>query len=136
MMTKKKIMIVEDERIIAEDLKMMLENFGYDIVCVSSTGNQAIESVMQYDIDLVTMDINLGEGMSGLEAAKKLFKEHDIPIVFISAYASNKIFEDAKISCPYGYIIKPFIEKELKAALEIIFYKIDMRRRNSLYGHF
>ena len=125
-MSKKKIMVVEDERIIAEDLKMMLENFGYEVVCVASNGQQAIDSVMQYNIDLVTMDINLGEGMDGLETAKRLFKEHDIPIVFISAYANDKIFENAKVSSPYGYLIKPFIEKELKAALEIIFYKIDM----------
>jgi len=125
-MAKNKIMIVEDERLIAEDLKIMLEEFGYSVVYIATNGKEALEQVVNYDLDLVTMDINLGKGMDGVETATALYRNQGIPIVFISAYANESILKEAKKANPYGYIIKPFIEKELKASIQMVFYKIEM----------
>lgn len=128
-MTKKRILIVEDERIIAEDLKMTLENFGYEVIDIISNGEDAIKTAGETRPDLVLMDIVLEGKMCGSEAAEIIHHEFGTPIIFLTAYADENTITMAKASEPYGYLIKPFEERELKATIEMFFYKIDLEKK-------
>ncbi len=123
MSVKKRILIVEDERIIAEDIKRTLKNFGYDVIKIVSSGPLAIETTLAEKPDLVLMDIMLEGKMSGIVAADTIRKQMDIPIIYLTAYADENTLKEAKITQPFGYIIKPFEERELHATLEMAFYR-------------
>ncbi len=122
-MEKKRVLIVEDEMIVAQDIRYAVETCGYAVVAVVHSGEEAIEWAAKSHPDLVLMDIMLEKDMDGLEAAEKIHSNLDIPIVFLTAFANDQTLQSAKISEPYGYLIKPFIERELKATLEMAFYK-------------
>jgi len=122
-MYKKKILIVENERIIAEDLKRILLGFGYDVIEMAATGLNAINIAQTMKPDLILMDIILEGTMDGVEAAEQIRDKCDIPVVYLTAYADKKTLEIAKVSGPFGYLIKPFEEKELYATIEMAFYK-------------
>jgi len=125
-MAKAQILIVEDERIVAEDIKQSLESLGYIVCAVASSGEEAIKKAEEYNPDLVLMDIVLKGEMDGIEAATKIRSHFKIPIVYLTAYADEKTLERAKLTEPFGYIIKPFDERELHTAIEIAFYKSKM----------
>jgi two-component system NtrC family sensor kinase len=125
---KKRVLIVEDEMIVAQDIRHAVEACGHDVVDVVHSGENAIESATKSHPDLVLMDIMLEKGMDGLEAAEKIHSSLDIPIVFLTAYANDQTLQSAKISEPFGYLIKPFIERELKATLEMAFYKHEIEQ--------
>ncbi len=132
-MEKRRILIVEDEMIVAQDIRHAVEACGYTVVAVIHSGEEAIEWAAKSHPDLVLMDIMLEKDMDGLEAAEKIHSSLDIPIIFLTAYANDQTLQSAKISEPFGYLIKPFIERELKATLEIAFYKHELEQelRNS-----
>jgi signal transduction histidine kinase len=113
------ILIVEDEAIIADTLATRLTKMGYQVVDTIDTGEDAIEISIQKKPDLVLMDIMLAGDMDGIEAAQRIYHILSIPIVFLTAYADEKTLEKAKITKPFGYIVKPFKEQELKATIEI-----------------
>jgi PAS domain S-box-containing protein/putative nucleotidyltransferase with HDIG domain len=124
-----RILVVEDERIIAEDIQSTLINFQYEIIGILSTGEEAIELLKKEKADLILMDIMLEGEMNGLQTAEYIHQHHVVPIVFLTAYANEKIFAGAAASDPYGYLLKPFEERELHATIEMAFYKFKMEQK-------
>lgn len=122
-MERKKILIVEDERLIAEDIRRTLVNLDYDIVALISEGEIAVEKARELVPDLVLMDIMLEGEMDGIEAAEQIHRELDIPIIFLTAYSNEKTLSAATTAEPFGYILKPFEERELYATVEMAIYK-------------
>jgi PAS domain S-box-containing protein len=129
-------MIVEDDRIIAEDIKITLEKFGYNVSSITAFGEDAIKRAKVEKPDLVLMDIILKGKMTGIEAVKKIISKENIPVVFLTAYADKKTIEKVKLTGPFGYIIKPFEENELFSIIEIALYKhqleSQLRRRDAI----
>ncbi|HEY9782527.1 MAG TPA: response regulator [Leptolyngbyaceae cyanobacterium] len=123
------ILIVEDENIVAKDIETRLKKFGYQVFGLVSTGEEAIKKVTEKAPDLVLMDIRLKGKMDGVETAQLIHQNFDIPVIFITANADEKTLERAKITEPFGYIIKPFKEKELKTTIEITLNKYQMERK-------
>jgi putative two-component system response regulator len=118
-MEKKKIMVVEDERIVARDLARQLTDLGYDVVATVYSGEEAVEKAGDFHPDLVLMDIVLTGKMDGIQAAEKIKATADIPVVYLTAYADEKTFGRAKISGPSGYILKPVEKKQLQVTIEL-----------------
>ena len=123
MMPETKILIVEDEKILAMGLKNKLEKLGYIITGLASSGNEAIESVKSIQPDIVLMDIILKGEMDGIDTAKFIVNLYDIPIIYLTAYADDETLARAEKTCPYGYILKPYKENELKANIKMALYK-------------
>jgi PAS domain S-box-containing protein len=117
------ILIVEDERIVAEDLRETLKNFEYRVVAIAVSGEIAIEKVNELLPDLILMDIHLAGKMNGIEAAIEILKHHDIPLIFLTAFADKELVSRAKLAGPYGYLLKPYDEQELRISIEIALYK-------------
>ncbi len=123
MTQKAKILIVEDEGIIAEDLKASLKDTGYNVVGVATNGKAAITEAATKNPDLVLMDIVLQGNMDGIQAAKKITELHNIPIIYLTAYSDEKMLERAKITQPSGYLLKPFRDRELHSTIEMALFK-------------
>jgi len=121
-MAKSNIMIVEDEWITADDLSMSLQSLGYTVTSMVSSGEEAIKKAEGDRPDLVLMDIVLKGEMDGIEAASQIRSCYNIPIIYLTAYADEKILERARITEPFGYIVKPFVNEDLKIAIEIALY--------------
>ncbi len=117
----KKVLIVEDEPVIADDIERSLETMGYTVTNKVTSGREAISEAEK--ADLVLMDIFLAGEMDGIEAAKKIHSELGKPVVFLTAYADNNILERAKEARPYGYVVKPYDERGLRATIEMALYK-------------
>lgn len=128
-MHKRKILVVEDEMIVAEDIKRTLVKLGYSVSAVVNTGRMAIRKAKKDKPDLVLMDIVLDDGIDGIEAAEQIRAKSNIPIVFLTAYADRATLERAKITEPYGYIVKPFSDKELHSTIEIALRKNQMEKK-------
>ena len=122
-MKDEKILVVEDERIIAIDLQRRLERFGYTVVGIAASGNQAIDLVKQHTPDIILMDIMLVGDIDGIETATIIKNDFAIPVIFLTAYSDEKTLERAKIAEPSGYILKPFKDKELYTTIDISLYK-------------
>ncbi len=122
-MSKKQILVVEDEAITAMDIQSTLQNFGYDVPCTVSSGQAAIKKAGENKPDLVMMDIVLKGEMDGVQAAEQIRSRFGIPVVYLTAYADDKTLKRAKITEPFGYIIKPFKGRELKITIEMALYK-------------
>lgn len=122
-MAKTNILVVEDESIVAKDIQHSLKKLGYLVVDLCSTGEQAIQSTEEKKPDLVLMDIMLKGEMSGIEAANVIRERYNIPVIFLTAYADESTFSKAKVTEPYGYIIKPFKEIDLHTSIEMALYK-------------
>ena len=120
---KTKILIVEDEAIVAKDISVCLEKIGYEVVASFSKGEKALSFLEENKPDLVLMDIMLAGNISGIDASARIKKDYDIPVVFLTAYADEKTIERAKITEPYGYVIKPFKEIDLRTSIEMALYK-------------
>jgi len=118
-MNKPKILIVEDERIIAEDLRRTLLRLNYQVTGICASGSEALKKAKADIPDLALMDIMLRGKMDGITLAEQLKKRFNVPSIYLTAYADKKILKRAKVSAPYGYIIKPFDEKELHTNIEI-----------------
>jgi len=128
-MPKKRILIVEDEAIVAEDIRLSLENMGYEVVAIASTGEDAIKKTRELRPDLVLMDIILAGKVNGISAAGDIRSSLNIPVVYLTAYSDEKTLERAKVTEPFGYIIKPFDERELRSTIETALYKHEMEER-------
>jgi diguanylate cyclase (GGDEF)-like protein/PAS domain S-box-containing protein len=127
-MEQERILIVEDERIIALDLKRRLERFGYTVVGMASDAESGIEMTTETLPDLVLMDIMLQNGSDGVEAATIIREKHRIPVVFLTAYADDTTIQRAKRAEPVGYVLKPFKERELLTTIDIGLYKSRVER--------
>ena len=119
------VMIVEDERIVAEAIQLSLEREGFEVVANVGTGEDALQAVASADPALVLMDISLsGDGdMDGIEAAAAIRTEFSKPVVFLTAFSDPKTLERAKQAHPYGFLVKPFHERDLAPAIEIAVFK-------------
>ncbi len=132
-MAKAKILIVEDDAIIAMDIESRLKNLGYSVSGSANYGEKAIEKVEELKPDLVLMDIVLKGDMDGIEAAEIIRSRFDIPVVFLTAYADEERLEKAKLTVPFGYILKPFQDRDLQITIEMALYaaKVDAERRQT-----
>ncbi len=124
-----RIIIVEDESIIAIDISRTLEHLGYKVLGTARTGVEAINLTRNFKPDLVLMDIVLEEKMSGIEAAQVIMRELNIPVVYLTAMADDETIQTAKITEPYGYIIKPFDERTLHSTIEMALYKYKINQQ-------
>jgi CheY-like chemotaxis protein len=119
MNNKKRILIVEDESVIAMDIRSTLHNLGYEVTNTVASGQAAIQEVQQNPPDLVLMDIVLKGPMDGIEAAAKIYSDLSVPIVYLTAHTEDMTLDRAITAEPFGYLAKPFKDRELKAAVEI-----------------
>ena len=124
-MGKIKILVVEDESIVAKDIQGSLKKLGYLVPTTVKSGELALEEIEENKPDLVLMDIMLKGQITGIEAANIIKERFGIPVIFLTAYADDNTLGKAKITEPYGYIIKPFKEKELQTTIEMALYKHD-----------
>ena len=124
----KRIFIVEDQRLIAADLENTLRKLDYEVVGYAPSGEEAIPLAFAVRPDLVLMDIRLRGRMDGIQTASALLERLDIPIVYLTAYADEETILRAKITTPFGYVVKPFNHRELRAAIEIALYKHEADR--------
>jgi diguanylate cyclase (GGDEF)-like protein/PAS domain S-box-containing protein len=118
-MTQTSILMVEDERIIAFDLKQRLETLGYHVVALAASGAEAIDKAEAHHPDLVLMDIHLEGAMDGIDAARTIHKRFHTPVVFLTAYAGDEMLQRAQASLPFGYLVKPVETRELHATLQM-----------------
>ena len=118
-----KILVVDDEAIITMQLEERLSAMGYTVAGMAASGEEAVEKARRLLPDIVLMDIVMPGKMNGIEAAKIITDELDIPVVFVTSYADDAIIEKAKNVRPYGYIVKPFNELEIKAAIEVALFR-------------
>ncbi|MEH1937201.1 MAG: EAL domain-containing protein [Nostoc sp.] len=123
------ILIVEDEAIVAMDIQNRLKKFGYNVLWLAHSGEEAIEKAADDSLDLVLMDIRLKGKMDGVEAAQIIHNNFNIPVIYLTVNADESTLERAKVTEPFGYIIKPFKEKELKFTIEITLSKHRMERK-------
>lgn len=122
-MAKINVLVVEDESIVSKDIQHSLKKLGYNVVGASSTGEKAIELALGARPDVILMDIMLKGEMNGIEAADEIRKTCSIPVIFLTAYADESTLSKAKITEPYGYILKPFKEIDLHTTIEMAIYK-------------
>jgi diguanylate cyclase (GGDEF)-like protein/PAS domain S-box-containing protein len=126
MKSKACILLVEDEGIIALDLKTRLSDMGYIIIGTASTGERAIQIASETTPDLILMDIKIKGPLDGIETAEKIRATMSVPIIFLTAFADEATLDRAKITGPSGYILKPYQERELAIAIEMALYKHKM----------
>ncbi|MEO8398222.1 MAG: response regulator [Ignavibacteriaceae bacterium] len=127
-----KVMIVEDEFIIALDLKDIVKNLGYNVVAVATSGDDAIIKARKNSPELVLMDIMLKSKIDGVEAAEKIRKELDIPIVFISSFSDEESIVRASKVSDYGYLIKPFGKERIKEVIEAALKKHEEKNYSNI----
>lgn len=130
-----KILIVEDEGIVAKDLQNRLRRVGYDVPKVATSGEQAIEGAQALRPDLVLMDIMLQGAIDGIEAARELRNRFEISVIYLTAYADNNTLQRAKTTAPHGYLIKPFKDRELYATIEMAIYRNKLEKNLKESNH-
>lgn len=128
-MAKHRILIVEDNKNNVIRLRFLLEHLGYDVVGAAATGENAIAAARSMTPDLILMDIKLQGELDGIAAAQQIHAESDVPIIYLSAYATSTMLERIKISEPYAYLTKPIDERSLHSAIEVALDKYQMERR-------
>ncbi|MCL4294921.1 MAG: response regulator [Anaerolineae bacterium] len=129
MITKVKILIVEDESIVAMDVKNRLIRLGYEVCGLASSGEEAIQKTIQSRPGLILMDIRLKGQMDGIIAAEQIRSWYDVPIVFLTAYSDDTTLQRAKLTEAFGYLLKPLEERELHITIEMALYKHKMERK-------
>jgi DNA-binding LytR/AlgR family response regulator len=122
-MSKINVLVVEDESIVSKDIQHSLKKLGYKVAGAASTGTDAIAQAESEKPDIILMDIMLKGEMNGIEAAEVIREKFAIPIIFLTAYADESTLSKAKITEPYGYILKPFKEIDLHTTIEMAVYK-------------
>jgi two-component system cell cycle sensor histidine kinase/response regulator CckA len=123
------VLIVEDENIVAKDIAARVARQGYTVAAVVGTGEEAVQLVETIRPDLILMDIMLKGAMDGIEATQKIRERFDMPVVYLTAYADEKTLQRAKVTEAFGYLLKPFEERELHITIEMALYKHQMERR-------
>ncbi|MGH7890340.1 MAG: response regulator, partial [Thermodesulfobacteriota bacterium] len=134
-MENARIMIVEDEKIVARDIKNRLKKLGYNVQDIVSSGEDAILKAEETKPDLVLMDIVLKGDIDGIQAAKKIRDRFNIPVIYLTAYSDDGAIERAKLTEPSGYIIKPFQTRELRSSIEIALYNHEMEKKLRKENH-
>lgn len=124
-----KILIVEDKVVTAHHIQSSLQSFGYEAEHMVKTGEEAIEKAEDIKPDLILMDIMLAGEMDGIEAAERIRSLLDVPIIFLTANSNSSVLERAKVTEPFGYLLKPFRSEELRTTIETALYKHLIERR-------
>lgn len=127
-MTPAQILVVEDESIIAKDIQNSLKNLGYAVPAIASSGEEGLTKAAEMLPDLALMDIVLKGGMDGIEVAEHMRDRYGIPVVYLTAYGDDQTLARAKLSEPFGYVLKPFDERELQSTIEMALYKSQMEK--------
>ena len=122
-MAKTNVLVVEDESIVSKDIQHSLKKLGYNVVGAAATGEKAVEIANAEHPDIVLMDIMLKGDMTGIDTAAQIKASLGIPVIFLTAYADESTLAKAKVTEPYGYIIKPFKEIDLHTSIEMALYK-------------
>src|SRR5687767_14540647 len=118
-MHETRILVVEDEGLVAEDIRLSLESLEYRVIGVAASGERALEILETEIPDMVLMDIMLQGELDGIETALLVYERYGIPVIFLTAHADKATLERAKVSQPFGYILKPFQEQDLRTSVEI-----------------
>lgn len=130
-MTQAKILLVEDELIAAANIARNLQKFGYEVTAKVNSGEKALIQVVENPPDLVLMDIQLRGQIDGIQAASQIRSEYRIPVVYITAYADGPTVERAKLTEPYGYLVKPFKPQDIKTTIEMALHKYQSEKKVS-----
>nr|WP_320160390.1 PAS domain S-box protein [uncultured Methanoregula sp.] len=125
-MTDTKILVVEDEAVTSMDLRSSLTDLGYAVCAIATTGETAVKTAGALHPDIILMDIMLAGKMTGIDAAEIIRSKYHIPVIYLTAYSDDSFLARAKITEPFGYILKPFRELELKTNIEMALYKHQM----------
>jgi PAS domain S-box-containing protein len=128
-MNPTRILIVEDERIVARDIQTQLTRLGYAVVGTTRFGEQAVQLATELNPDLVLMDIRLEGAVDGIAAAQEIRNRLQVPVVYLTAYADEETLQRARVTEPFGYILKPFEERELRTVIEMALYKHQAERK-------
>ena len=128
-MANTRILIVEDESIVAKDIQHSLTGLGYTVAGVVAFGEEAVERVGELKPDLILMDVMLKGKMDGIETAERIRREHSIPVVYLTAYTDDDTLRRAKVTEAFGYLLKPFEDRELHTTIEMALYKHTMERK-------
>jgi two-component system sensor histidine kinase/response regulator len=128
-MKKVRVLIVEDEALVAKDIENMLNSLGYKVTDVVSTGEQAIQNLKETTPDLVLLDIMLRGKMDGIQVAAELREQFNVPVIYLTALADDRTLQRAKLTEPFGYLLKPFEAKELQSTIEMALYKAQMEMK-------
>jgi PAS domain S-box-containing protein len=128
-MANAQVLVVEDEAIVAKNIKAELNSMGYEVPAIAASGEEALQKAAQVQPDLVLMDIVLKGDMDGVETTARLHERFDVPVVYLTAYCDDQTLERAKWTEPFGYLLKPYEERELRTTIELALYKHRMERK-------
>ena len=132
-MDKARILVVEDESIVAMDIADTLQKLGHAVTDTVPSGERAIASIQENRPDLILMDIGLEGTMDGIQTAEQIRAQFSIPVIFLTAFVDEKTLERAKVTAPCGYLTKPFEENDLRIAIEVGLYRVKLEsERESL----
>lgn len=126
--TPKRVLVAEDEAVVAEDIAATLRALGYEVPALAGSGDEALELAERLKPDLIVMDITMPGKLDGIEAARKVRKSLDIPVVFLTGRLDEETLERAKGDSLFGYVVKPFSRRDIRAAVELALYKHGMER--------
>jgi PAS domain S-box-containing protein len=129
MVNRTRVLVVEDDAIVAKNIRRRLHNMDYQVVAIVASGEEAVQAAVETRPDVVLMDIQLKGEMDGVAAAARIHARCDVPVVYLSAHADEPILNRAKITEPFGYILKPFQDRELRSNIEIALYKHEQERQ-------
>ena len=124
-MAKRRILVVEDDELFAEYLSVALAEEGYDVLGPVTTGEDAVARTRAEGPDLILMDVNLPGELDGIMSAEHIGSFSDVPVIYLTGHSEDLLFEKAKITHPYGYLVKPVSKRELVAAMEMALSLID-----------
>ncbi|HEU6437015.1 MAG TPA: HD domain-containing phosphohydrolase [Nitratidesulfovibrio sp.] len=121
-----KILLVEDEAVSALDMRRRLRSLGYGEPVLATSGEEAMQKAQDEKPDLVLMDIVLGDGMDGIESAGRILSRHAVPVIYMTSHEDPETLQRAKITEPFGYLLKPFADRDLRTSIEMALYKHQM----------
>jgi CheY-like chemotaxis protein len=119
-MVDSKILIVEDDFIVAIDLKIHLEKMGYHVLDITDNGNDALKKTRETNPDLILMDIHLKGNIDGIDTAQKINNLYHVPVIYVTGYNDKNTIKRANITEPFGYIVKPFEDKEIQTLIGMV----------------
>lgn len=127
-----RILIVEDESIIAADLEMTLLANDYEVAGIAYDSTRALDMISSRKPDLVLLDISIKGNLNGIQIGQILHENHNIPFIFVTSYSSKEVLDSAKVTMPYGYIVKPFNDRDIISSIEIALYNHSMSHDKGL----
>src|SRR6056297_35926 len=125
----KKILIVEDELIIANDILLTLKDMEYHVAGIATDSRETLDYLKNEAIDLVLMDINMSGQMNGIEIASLVNEQYNLPVIFLTSHSEQSLVQEALKAKPYGYLYKPVSADEIRTTVEMVFYKFEMEQK-------